>query len=430
MTDPEKSSRTAAQTEPAEKGQSAADAQERGMEPASEPMTAKLDPETFALRSRPARAIRFRRDVIIGVAAVASLSLVVLGWMALKPRLFQRTAQEAELSQPMVKPAADVVANLPSSYGDAPKLGPPLPGDLGRPILRAQQRQATQGPVAPPARIDDAEARRQRELAELKAARESGLLVQVASARAGDGAAPSPAPPSPALPSPAWPPKSADPNTWVPTSATRKEQFASAADSAPDLNTQGTVAPVSPNTLLAGSVIAASLITGLNSDLPGMVTAQVTQNVYDSVTGRHLLVPQGSRLIGKYGSVVAFGQKRALVIWQRLILPDGASVRLDNMPATDASGYAGLADKVDFHTWSLLKGVGLATMLGVGSELSIGGDGDLVEAIRESAQTNVSRAGDQITQRNLDVQPTITIRPGAPVRVLVTRDLIINATQE
>lgn len=419
MTDPEKSPATASQTEPAEKEKPAVDAEESGAELAGEPMPAKLDPESFALRSRPARAIRFRRDVIIGVAAVASIGLVAVGWMALKPRLFQRAAQDAELSQPMVKPAAEVVAGLPSSYGDAPKLGPPLPGDLGRPILRAQKRQAAQVAEAPAAHIDDAEVRRQRELAELKAARESGLLVQVASARE------SAAPPT----SPAMPLRAPDPST-MPSTVTRKGQFASAPDNAGDLNTHGAVAPASGNTLLAGSVIAASLITGLNSDLPGMVTAQVTRAVYDSVTGQNLLVPQGSRLIGKYDSVVAFGQKRALVIWQRLILPDGRSVRLDNMPATDAAGYAGLADKVNFHTWSLLKGVGLATMLGVGSELSIGGDGDLVEAIRESTQTNVSRAGDQITQRNLDVQPTITIRPGAPVRVLVTRDLIIDPKQE
>jgi len=206
---------------------------------------------------------------------------------------------------------------------------------------------------------------------------------------------------------------------------TRKEQFASAKDTGGDLNSGSLVAPVSPNSLLAGSVIAASLITGLNSDLPGMVTAQVTQNVFDTVTGNILLVPQGARLIGKYDSVVAFGQRRALVIWQRLILPDGSSVRLDNMPASDAAGYAGLSDKVDFHTWTLLKGVAIATMLGVGSELSISGESDLVQAIRQSAQSNTARAGDQITQRNLDIQPTITIRPGAPVRVLVTRDLIL-----
>lgn len=95
------------------------------------------------------------------------------------------------------------------------------------------------------------------------------------------------------------------------------------------------------------------------------------------------------------------------------------------MPATDAASYAGLADKVDFHTWTLLKGVAIATMLGVGTELSISGENDLVQAIRESAQSNTARAGDQITQRNLDIQPTITIRPGAPVRVLVTRDLVL-----
>lgn len=177
--------------------------------------------------------------------------------------------------------------------------------------------------------------------------------------------------------------------------------------------------------LSAGSVISASLITGLRSDLPGLVTAQVTENVYDSPTGRILLIPQGARLIGSYDSVVAFGQRRALVVWQRLLLPDGRSLALDNVPATDPSGYAGLQDKVDFHTWSLLKGVALSTLLGMGSELAFTGDSDLIQALRRSTQDNVSRAGDQITQRNLNVQPTITVRPGAPVRLVVHRDLIL-----
>lgn len=205
----------------------------------------------------------------------------------------------------------------------------------------------------------------------------------------------------------------------------RKTAFAERADPGGDANPHALMAPASPYMLSAGSVVAASLITGINSDLPGLVTAQVTQNVFDSATGRFLLVPQGARLVGKYDSVVAFGQRRALVIWQRIILPDGSSLRLDNMPATDPSGYAGLADKVDFHSWALLKGVAMATLLGVGSELSIKGESALVQAIRESTQQNVSRAGDQLTSRNLDVQPTITIRPGAPVRLLVSRDLIL-----
>lgn len=376
----------------------------------SEP-PAKVDPETLSIRSRPARAIRFRRGAIIGAAALGSVSLMGIAWMALKPQVFRQVVQESELSQPMSKPASDALAGLPSSYGDAPKLGLPLPGDLGRPILRAQER--TEAAVAP-AGGDPAEAERQQRRAELKAARESGVLAQVTSGRGGSNA-----------PASAGEPSAQSVASPADASGTRKERFASARDDASDLNSHGVVGPVSPNSLLAGSVIAASLITGLNSDLPGMVTAQVTQNVFDTVTGRILLVPQGSRLIGKYDSVVAFGQKRALVIWQRLILPDGSSVRLDNMPATDPSGFAGLSDKVDFHMWTLLKGVAIATVLGVGSELSIDGESDLVQAIRESAQSNAARAGDQITQRNLDISPTITIRPGAPVRVLVTRDLIL-----
>ena len=114
------------------------------------------------------------------------------------------------------------------------------------------------------------------------------------------------------------------------------------------------------------------------------------------------------------------------MVWQRIILPDGSSVRLDNVPATDPSGYVGLDDKVDFHTWTLLKGVAISTMLGVGANLTFSGESDLVQAIRESTQANVSRAGDQITSRNLNIQPTITVRPGAPVRLVVHRDLILS----
>ncbi len=185
-----------------------------------------------------------------------------------------------------------------------------------------------------------------------------------------------------------------------------------------------TAAP-SPYLLSAGSVIAASLITGLRSDLPGIVTAQITENVYDSPTGKILLMPQGARLIGRYDSVVAFGQKRALVVWQRIIQPDGSSIRLDNMPATDPAGYAGLQDKIDFHTWQLLKGVAISTVLGIGSDLAFSGNGGLIEAIRQSGQQNVSRAGDELTAKALDIQPTLTIRPGASVRLIVDRDLIL-----
>ncbi|UUX98712.1 TrbI/VirB10 family protein [Sphingomonas sp. J315] len=205
----------------------------------------------------------------------------------------------------------------------------------------------------------------------------------------------------------------------------RKIAFAHSAAEGTRINPHRVEAAPSPYLLSAGSVIAASLITGIRSDLPGLVTAQVTQNVFDSATGQILLVPQGARLIGSYDSVVAFGQSRALVIWQRIVFPDGASLALDTVPASDPSGYAGLADKVDFHSWSLLKGIALSTLLGVAPELALSGESDLVAAIRRSTQDNVARAGDQITARNLNIQPSITIRPGAPVRLVVHRDLIL-----
>lgn len=198
-----------------------------------------------------------RRGAIIGAAALGSASLMGIAWMALKPQAFRQVAQESELSQPMAKPASDALAGLPSSYGVAPKLGPPLPGDLGRPILRAQARSEA---TAAPAAADTATAARQQRLADLKAARESGLMAQTTTGR---GAGAPPASDSPA----------AIPDVQTASSsptATRKEQFASARDTGGDLNSGGLVAPVSPNSLLAGSVIAASLITGLSSDLSGM----------------------------------------------------------------------------------------------------------------------------------------------------------------
>ena len=172
-------------------------------------------------------------------------------------------------------------------------------------------------------------------------------------------------------------------------------------------------------------LISASLITGLDSDLPGLVVAQVTQNIYDTVTGQTLLIPQGSRLIGTYDSVVAFGQSRALVVWQRIIMPDGSSIQIDNLPATDAQGYSGLSDDVDYHTWALIKGVAISTLLGVGTELSLSGQSDLLMSIRESTQDSVNQAGQQITQKNLNIQPTIKVRPGWPLRVIVHKDLVL-----
>ena len=166
-------------------------------------------------------------------------------------------------------------------------------------------------------------------------------------------------------------------------------------------------------------------MTGLNSDLPGQVIGQVTENVFDTVTGNHLLIPQGSRLMGRYDSVIAFGQSRALVVWTRLILPNGDSIQLDNLPGTDAQGFAGLKDRVDNHTWQFLKGAVLSSLLSIGSELA-SDDGDrLTRALQNAGQDTANIAGQRIIERNLNVQPTIKVRPGWRFNVIVSRDLIL-----
>lgn len=402
----------------------------------------KVDPAALVLRGSPRRVVRFRRGVIIAAAALGSTAIVGVTWFALKPATFHIVADDQDRSDASTTRPPDALANAPRTYGDVPQLGPPLPGDLGRPILE-RQRQLGMTPATEPgidAARQAAEAERQRLAAERKAARESSVMAQISGASSGvtpmqervtDAAAnvvaegpanrvafdPAPCP---------EPCRSGDPNGQQ-----RKLDFLGGRKSGSDVNPHGVQPPASPWLLSAGSVISASLITGLNSDLPGLVTAQVTENAYDSVTGRIPLIPQGARLIGSYDSIVAFGQKRALVIWQRVIFPDGASIRIDNVPASDTAGYAGLADKVDVHTWRLLKGVALATLLGVGTELSFGSDeSDLVQAIRESAQQNADRAGQQITMKNLDIQPTITVRPGWPLRVVVHKDLILQPWKE
>ena len=385
---------------------------------------AKVDPETLVLRARPAPTIRFKRGIIVTLTAAAIVVLVVTAWFALTPRSLQLTGEQSDLAEP-ANPPVDALSVLPSSYGDAPRLGPPLPGDLGRPILRHQQAVATEGGQPQPTAAEQAaQAAREQAAAERKAARESFVLVQAGSrTAAGEATAASPA--AAIEPSTADPARLALDPERDPNAQQRKADLAAAQDRGDDINPHAIRPAASPYMLSAGTVITASLITGLRSDLPGLVIAQVTERVFDSVTGRILLIPQGARLIGTYDSVVAFGQRRALVVWQRIIFPDGRSVRIENVPATDPAGYAGLEDRVDFHTWTLLKGVAISTLLGVGSNLTFSGESDLVQAIRESTQQNVARAGDQLTSRNLQIQPAISIRPGARVGLVVHRDLVL-----
>jgi type IV secretion system protein VirB10 len=395
---------TAPERQADDAGEEDADVDHR--EDVAAPSPAKVDPETLVLRGSPRRVARFRREIIIGVAAVGALAIATVTWIALEPVSFKLAASGDEMFEKGQGKPPEALAGTPGRYDEIPKLGPPLPGDLGRPILEHQRK--LDGAYPPLDPVDDRAARlaeeRERRAAEEMAARQSAVLMSV-------GASKAPAVPASAAPVLAGGGAAAPagPATMTDASNASQHRIADAA---------------SPWLVSTGSVIAASLVTGLNSDLPGLVVAQVSENVFDSVTGRTLLIPQGARLIGRYESNTSYGQQRAFVVWQRIIWPNGSSLTLDDAPASDPSGYAGVRDRVDSHGWQLIKGVALSTLLGVSTELS-DDESELVRAMREAAQQSGARAGDRLVERSLDIRPTMIVRPGWPVRVLVHKDLVL-----
>ena len=383
-------------------------------------MTDKQTPDRLDLRAPPRRVVRFRRGLVIGATALGAGALFAVTMVALKGPASRTMGQAEELYNTDRKTTPDGLAGLPSDYSQVkpqtPVLGRPLPGDLGPAILAHERAQG----------IDSqASAEQQRLAQEALHARESGVFFRVENHAATPMPAASAQSPPGAEAQAGAARLTLDPQKDQ-NNQQRKLDFVSQRDPSSIYNLHALQTPASSTQVMAGSIIAASLITGVNSDLPGEAIAQVTENVYDTVTGRILLIPQGALLIGTYDSVVAYGQSRALLVWQRIVLPDGSSIQIDNLPATDAAGYTGLEDGVDYHTWTLLKGVALSTLLGVGGQMATGGNnGDLVSALRQSALQSTDQAGQRITEKNLNIQPTLTIRPGWPVRVIVQKDLIL-----
>lgn len=374
------------------------------------------------LRPEPARVTRLSRKVLIGLGGVASVAILGALIWALDSR--RRDEQPSELFTTENRTTADGLQALPKDYTGVPKLGPALPGDLGRPILRAQERgQPIEVPHINTPRADPEE---QRRLAEIEAARVAKLFTDTNARQ---------------RPLPITPPLSAtEPASDATLIATtpppdpasaqnmqdRKLAFVNAASDRRTVSPDRLAGKVSPYVVQAGSVIPAALVTGIRSDLPGEITAQVTENVYDSPTGSYLLIPQGAKLIGRYDSQVAFGQSRVLLIWNRLILLDGSSIVLERQQGADAQGFSGLEDEVDHHWGQLFRAAMLSTLLGVGTRLgSNNNESDIAKAIRESTQNSMSNIGQQIVSRQLGVQPTLTVRPGFPVRVIVNRDLVL-----
>lgn len=369
------------------------------------------------LRAEPPRVTRLSRKVLAGMAGIAALGIGAALIFTLQSKEVERSGEE--LFSTESRATADGLAELPRDY-TGPALGPALPGDLGRPILNARNRgEPVPAPATPTVTAPAMDAAEQQRLAEEEAARLSGVFFQAGPRSAGGsdmGAGPAGQTPG------------ALGTMGQPGAAATQDRHAAFLGAAADRVTVApdrVEAPASPYLLQAGSVIPAALVTGIRSDLPGQIIAQVTQPVYDSPTGSILLIPQGTRVIGEYDASVSFGQRRVLLVWNRLIFPDGRSLVLERLPGADAAGYAGLEDGVDYHWGDLMKAAGLSTLLAVGTELAAGDEEDrLIRAIRDGTQDTVDQAGQQIVQRQLQVAPTLTVRPGFPVRILVGRDLV------
>jgi len=196
--------------------------------------------------------------------------------------------------------------------------------------------------------------------------------------------------------------------------------------------------PLNPYELKAGSIIPAILVTGINSDLPGQITAQVRSNIYDSIGGKHLLIPQGAKLTGLYDAQVAYGQQRVLVVWQRIILPNGQSISLEGMPGVDMSGYAGLNDQVNNHYFRIFGAAILMSVISSGAQLSqpqqlgtssnSGQQPSIGQTLAASLGTNIMNTANVLVQKNLGIQPTLIIRPGYLFNVSVTKDIIFPDT--
>ena len=400
------------------------------------PQAGKVAPEAVALRAQPRAVTRLNRRTL--AMLTGGLSVAVLGATIWSLQPHRRAGEQTELYNVDRVSKSEGLDGLPSDYSKLPKvpeLGPPLPGDLGPAIVKSQQ------PVTPtyaPPGHDPEDARRK----EAEAAAASSVFFR--SGTPGKTAAPATAQVAAAGqasalagfdPLAAGPASTAaqpaDP-TAVQNRQDQKEAFLKGG-STETRNSGNLKMPSSPYQVMAGTVIAGALVTGIKSDLPGDVIATVTEPVYDTATGKFLLIPQGSRILGKYNSQVSYGQSRVQVVWNRIILPDTSSLTLDNLVGTDPAGYSGLEDGVDYHWSRIVAGAALTTMLGVGAELAAPEnrqDGNrIVIAGRDSAQDSINQVGQEMTRRNMNIQPTLTERPGLPVRIIANRDLVLRPYQ-
>jgi len=392
--------------------------------------TSKVAPEAVTLRAQPRPVTRLNRRTL--AALVGGVSVAVLGatiW-SLQPQR-RGNGEQTELYNVDRVAKSEGLDALPTDYSklppppNVPELGPPLPGDLGPAIVNSQQ--PVIAAYSTPAYDPDDALRKEAEAAAASSVffrtnnqgQAAATSAQASPSAVGLNGLNALAAFDPMAAGPASTAAQPTDTTAVQNRQDQKEAFLTGA-STQTRNSGHLQMPASPYQVMAGTVIAGALITGIKSDLPGDIIATVTEPVYDTATGKFLLIPQGSRILGRYNSQISYGQSRVQVVWNRIILPDTSSLTLDNLIGTDPAGYAGLEDDVDWHWKRIFAGAALTTLLGIGAELAAPenrqGGNRIILAGRDSAQDTVN-------------QPTLTSRPGLPVRIIVNRDLPLRPYQ-
>jgi type IV secretion system protein VirB10 len=404
--------------------------------PSTDPHASKVSPDEARLPSSRPRGRTLRKaPMVLLLVGVLGVLLLAIGF-ALQPQAASKAKPEASavaFAQAPVVP--DVIRMGPAAPSAAVVPVAPRPAPWGAAVRT--------GPSEPPRPSTGTIVRALRQRAQLEQdqkAASGGILFDAKGAALAQTQAPAGAPAAPSA-------GGAGPATTLtragggngteplgdsdPNRQDRKNAFldAQGASKTTDYLLTSVQHPRSPFELKAGSIIPAVLVTGINSDLPGPVIGQVRENVYDTVTGNYLLIPQGSRLLATYDSLVSWGQERVLVCWNRLIFPDGDSVNLQCMPASDLEGAAGLTDDVNEHWWRLLKGAAIASLLAAtstGLAGNVNGYNPTVPQMWASGGAGeINQVGQALTRRDLNVQPTITVRPGWSLNVLVTKDVIL-----
>ena len=399
-------------------------------------MTDKIpaSPDSLQLRGAPVASARLSRKAALGAIAVLAVILGVV--IANVSRESPRKGGEEAAAKKDLEPALNAASSLTK---DVPDVVPDSP----RPAPRAAAPGLERTPGAPPAKSSEDDARLA-DTAVPKFSKEESTSMQPAVAGwSAQSASQAEAPPN----------TSAGTDMGVGGALRRVGNFTGGTgESEPDLNRQDEklafqrtprrsaylnsrlTAPVSPYELKTGTVIPGLLIGAMNSDLPGEIIAQVSQNVYDTASGNYLLIPQGTRLYGHYDSNVSFGQGRLLVSWDRLIFPNAYALDLQGMTGHDQGGAAGYADQVNHHYGRMFGAALLTSVLSAGFQLSQPQQSNLLTApgsgqiAAAAVGQQMTALGTQIAQRNLQVQPTIEIRKGYRMNVMVSRDIVFPGT--